>query len=64
MQDGDQAVGADHLADIEAIQLGWREGFSSPRLEVFAEVGLLVQTERVSLADAPRKILILDRNTL
>jgi hypothetical protein len=37
-----------------------REGFPSPRLEVFAEAALLVKAQGVSLADAPWQILILD----
>ena len=60
MKDGDKAIGADHLGDIKAIQLLLREGFPSPRLEVFAKAALLVKTQGISLADTARQILILD----
>jgi hypothetical protein len=41
-----------------------RERLATPRLEVFAETALLVKAKGISLADAPREILIFDRDAL
>ena len=64
MQHGDEAVGADHLGDIKSVKLLLRERLATPRLEVFAEAALLVKAKGVSLADATREILVLDRDPL
>ena len=64
MKDGDKAIGANNFAYIKAVKLLLREGFPSPRLEVFAEAALLVKAQGVSLTDAAWQILILDRDAL
>ena len=64
MKDGDKAVGANNFAYIKAVKLLLRERLATPRLEVFAEAALLVKAKGVSLADAPREILIFDRDAL
>jgi hypothetical protein len=64
VKDGDEAVGANYFRDIKSVKLLLREGLAAPRLEVFAEAALLVKAKGVSLADAPRQILIFDGNAL
>jgi hypothetical protein len=64
MEDRDEAVGPNQLADVESVQFVLGERTTAPRLEIFAEAGLLVQRESVPLADATGEILVLDGDPL
>ena len=64
VKDRDQAIGADQLAYIEAVQFLVGERTTAPRLEIFAQARLFIQRKGVPLADAAGEILVLDRDPL